>query len=256
MLNPNFNVTANTIRVFAGFRHPDLNVAAFLEGLGRTFMPGTPYMLQPNGLAAYIPGVVQEEAGSPCPHEIALIIWPSIEVQRMATRETLRGRVYTQSHGGVYDNARTKAYFPKLFDAFDPTKPEDNAFYLFGESIDWQEGATFVHTAAKRDPQMSGVDFRSGVLQLLRDCRAKLQAGGVDECICMVRDDYLIVWSHHIDPQAQNAPSWSLLDAVASLSSAVLATRVICRDEPPVVTVQGTMALNFIFERSAKWFLH
>src|ERR1700732_1877327 len=93
----NYATPTSAIRVFCGFNRPELNEAQFFTQLGQTFMPGTPYMLQPLGLAAYLPGVVSNPQPG-LPHEFALICYPSAAVWRRASSETLRGRVYSQTH--------------------------------------------------------------------------------------------------------------------------------------------------------------
>jgi hypothetical protein len=58
-------------------------------------------VLQPLGLAACLPGVL----ANPAPgllHAFALICYPSQANWNQGMNGTLRGRVYNQTHGGVY----------------------------------------------------------------------------------------------------------------------------------------------------------
>src|SRR5690242_929047 len=109
--NISFAIPTESIRVFWGFPVSQLNEQQFFLQLGRTFMPGTPYMIRPLGLAAYLPGVLSNPAPD-LPHEFALICYPSQEVWRQAMTQTLRGRVYNQTHGGVYAMPPSTAAFP------------------------------------------------------------------------------------------------------------------------------------------------
>ena len=74
-----YAVPATALRVFHGFRNQTLDQDQYLRALGQTFMPGTPYMLAPLGLAAYLPGIVVGEQDSRVPHEFAIIAYPSPE---------------------------------------------------------------------------------------------------------------------------------------------------------------------------------
>src|SRR5438105_15957297 len=107
-----YAVPADSLRVFHGFRNDTLTDPAFRKTLGQTFMPGTPYMLAPLGLSAYLPGVVVGEASPDVPNEFAIIAYPSQQVWKQIMNDTLRGRVYNSTHGGVYDLKRCGASFP------------------------------------------------------------------------------------------------------------------------------------------------
>jgi hypothetical protein len=107
------------IRVFCGFPNAQLAEPAFFRQLGQTFMPGTPYMLQPMGLAAYLPSVLSQPAAG-LPHEFALICYPSKAVWDHAMNQTLCGRVYNQTRGGVYAMPPSGAAFPVLIDHLPP----------------------------------------------------------------------------------------------------------------------------------------
>lgn len=240
------------VRAFVAFRSPQLPVDRFVSGLCSTFMPGTPYMLQPLGLAAYLPARIEEQAGSPCPHEVALITWPSRPIQQHATHDTLRGRVYTQSHGGLY-SPETRAVFCDPIDAFDPQRL--GAFFLFDANTDWQAGSYTVYVAGKADPNLDAVTFRSRIRDAVRARRADLEARRVDQCIAAVGDAYAVIWSRYDRTLAQPEDPWGTLDGLVGSGTTLLGSRIICRDEPPTVEITGSKAFNFIFVRQPEWFL-
>lgn len=248
-----YAVPADAIRVFAGFRRADLPPDRFLKDLGQTFMPGTPYMLQPLGLAAYLPAVIQEESDSQLPHEAALIAWPSPAAQQAGTRATLRGRMYTQSHAGVYAPS-SSATFPVPIENFNPGT--NGSLYLFGGATDWQSGSYSLFAAQKKDGQMPGNVFRNSIRQVLLANKALLSDNGVDQCIALAAENFVLVWSHYSAEKRDPHLLWESMTELVRPTIHVLGSRLICRDEPPAVELTGSsVALNYIFLRSAASFL-
>ena len=243
-------VPPEAIRVFLGFPRPELSQAQFFSELGSTFMPGTPYMLQPLGLAAYLPGVSFNPAPG-LPHEFALICYPSVEVWQAAMHDTLRGRVYNQTHGGVYATPPSGAAFPVHLDNLPPTAADP--FYLFSGALDWQTGATRVAVAAKRDPQQSGLAFRAALRNALAAARQGMAATGIDQAIVSARDESVVLWFHCAADEV--TVDLGFLASIVAPSSVLENRRVICRDEPPVLAITGAAAYNFIFLREPKYFL-
>src|SRR5687768_431106 len=101
-----------SIRVFAGYQLPALTREAFYKELSDTFMPGTPFMLAPLGLSAYVPAVLDLDPAAGMPDEVAIIVYASVDAYNAARRESLQGRMYTHSHAGVFDMARSRGQFP------------------------------------------------------------------------------------------------------------------------------------------------
>ncbi|MBC9877293.1 hypothetical protein G8O24_08030 [Bradyrhizobium sp. INPA01-394B] len=246
----NYATPTTAIRVFCGFNRPDLNEPQFFAQLGQTFMPGTPYMLQPLGLAAYLPGVVSNPPAG-LPHEFALICYPSPAAWRHANSETLRGRVYNQTHGGVYASPPSGASFPILLDELPPTAVDP--FFLFSTDIDWQSGFTHVLIGLKKDETQTGNQFRTALRAALAGTATQLKQAGSDQVVAMARDDFAIIWFHSNRAEFPDPidPVRVLLDNPQSL----LHERVICQDEPPTVAINRTQAFNFIFVREPRFFL-
>jgi hypothetical protein len=245
-----YTTPTSAIRVFCGFNRPELNEAQFFTQLGQTFMPGTPYMLQPLGLAAYLPGVVSNPPAG-LPHEFALICYPSVAAWRNSSSGTLRGRIYNQTHGGVYASPPSGASFP-IFIQDLPLSAVD-PFFFFQTDVDWQRGASHVLIGLKKDKSQTGDHFRAALRLALTGIAAALQAAGIDQVVAMARDDFAIVWFHGeaTDFPASAAPLSGLLDN----PQAMLHERVICLDEPPTLTIDHTQAFNFIFVREPRFFL-
>jgi hypothetical protein len=181
--------------VFFGFRHPDLTQEQFLQELGRTFMPGTPYMLQPLGLDAYLPAGLSQRDGVPCPHDAALIAYPSPEHYQRIMKDTLRGRVYAQTHGGVYDKQRSRAAFPTLVD---PAQDKPT-FYFWDRLTDWQGGKADIFFGFKTDAVTPPEEFRKNVRTQLNSLKADVGSAGIDQCIGALAEGFVVLWTHRDD---------------------------------------------------------
>jgi hypothetical protein len=237
------------IRVFCGYAKPELNRAAFFKGVGETFMPGTPYMLQPMGLAAYLPGVLAAPPPG-LPDEFALICYPSVEVWDVCMHDTLRGRVYNQSHGGVYAS-NSGAAFPKRL--ADITNATPGPFFLFDKAIDWQSGQTHVVVAARDSALADGITFRTHLHASLRGGPPDFAGQGFDQVITTAFDDFCILWFHREGDGI--APQLDALQGIVAGPTVIACERVICRDEPPPVLLEGDRAFNFVFLRDERYFL-
>jgi hypothetical protein len=249
-INLSFATPCEAIRVFCGFPNAQLSEAQFFAQLGRTFMPGTPYMLQPLGLAAYLPGVLSNpEPG--LPHEFALICYPSQSVYTQTMTNTLRGRIYSQTHGGVYAIPPSSAAFPILIDNLPQTGVDP--YFLFPTPIDWQTGVTHVAVAPKKDASLSGMDFRLALRAAWFQQRPKILTAGIDQVVVASTDFFTVIWIHGATP---DLPLFlDFLSNIVTTPIVLRNERVLCIDEPPMVNITGSSAFNFIFVREDKYFL-
>ena len=248
-----FAVPANALRVFHGFRNQTLSDEAYHTALGQTFMPGTPYMLAPLGLAAYLPGVVVGDSNPEVPNEFAIIAYPSQQIWQYIMNDTLRGRVYNQTHGGVYDLKRSGASFPEPLKHL-PVVATD-PYYLFDGATDWQVGVTRVFVGAPVDASVAGGIFRKIVRTAAEDSVGYLTSIGIDQCVVMPGDDYVVIWSHASGEIGDGLPDWQSVGSTVRTVVNMEAQRVLCHGEPPTVDVKQTTALNFIFLRRQGMFL-
>lgn len=242
-------VDALGIRVFIGYRqksNPRSTLESFLLNLGQTFIPGTPYMLQPLGLVGYMAAVFAETEASPLPNEVALIIWRSQVAQRGATRDTLRGRVYTLSHGGVYDDTLTGATFPIELELYNCASK--GAVFVFEGRTDWQAGSCHLLAARRSVGIEAGETFRRHVVEGIRKARPQLASSGIDQSIATLQDDFVLIWDH----SNSQAPlfDWQVYLPMAQVEHALVAKRIMCREEPPTLDIDGSVFYNFIFDRS------
>ena len=248
--NLSYATPTEAIRVFCGFPKRQFTEAQFFTQLGQTFMPGTPYMLQPLGLAAYLPGVLANPAPG-LPHEFALICYPSQANWNQGMNGTLRGRVYNQTHGGVYATPPSGAVFPVFVDNLPPLAADP--FFLFQTAIDWQTGVTHVVVAAKRDAAQSGADFRLALRAALAAERQALLEAGIDQVVVTAPDAFSVIWMHGV--ARDFAVPLAFLSRVLAAPTVLRNERVICVEEPPTLSIAASSAFNFIFLREAKYFL-
>jgi len=248
-----YAVPPSALRVFHGFRNQTLSEDQYLRVLGQTSMPGAPYMLAPLGLAAYLPGVVVGEQNAEVLNEFAIIAYPSQEVWQHIMNQTLRGRVYNQMHGGVFDLSRSGASFPVFINDL-PTIATD-PYYLFNCATDWQLGVTRVFVGAPASESVTPFEFRQAIRIAAEKSIPRLSASRFDQCVVMPADRYVVIWTHASTAVKESVPGWEELGATVRVIANLDAQRILCPDEPPPITLTQTTALNFVFLRTPGMFL-
>ena len=248
-----YAVPPDSLRVFHGFRNQTLTDEAYRTTLGQTFMPGTPYMLAPLGLSAYLPGVIVGEPSPDVPNEFAIIAYPSQQVWKHIMNDTLRGRVYNSTHGGVYDLNRSGASFPVSLRHLPEVATDP--YYVFEGSTDWQTGETQVFVGAPADATVPAADFRHAVRHGVSEAMKAWGDVAIDQCIVMPGDAYVVIWVHARLPLEAGTPDWGYFGPKVRKVASMKAQRIICPGEPPTVTLTQTTALNFIFLRNPELFL-
>lgn len=186
-------VPPDTVRVWRGFRAPDLEPAKFREKLGTLFIPSTVQFLSRLGLTAYLPTVLPDDKPDGLPDEIALVFYAS-QTAYHDTFKTLGGRAYAELHKPVF-SPRSKSGFPVKFDAaLEPDKP----YHLFDNAADWQYGTCKVLVGGRPEGQDEG-EFRAAVGEwLAEECAREVQQRPDGAIVC-ISADYLIYWEHWAD---------------------------------------------------------
>jgi hypothetical protein len=248
MTSFSFDTPPEAVRIFCGFRRQGLDADQFYRDLGNTFMPGTVYMLQPLGLHAYAAAVFDQGAHSGTPHETAIIGYPSQATYQAMRHETLRGRVYTQTHGGVYEPGVSRSDFPKPFvEGLDSSR----TVHLFQGASDLHTGALMVHMVVPPDSATSGNDFRRQISAALPKLRRDLEAKGAFQAFVVIQDFFVVVWTHATDLAAKDVVAHWGADT-GHLAADMQCEPVICLDEPPTLSIVGSAAFNFVFLRDAR----
>lgn len=197
-------VPPDAVRVWRGFRLPDLDIAQFYGKLGTVFVPATVLMQIDAGLQSYTPTVPAGLPGKPdtVPDETAILFWESQSTYWDGFTR-LAVRTYTLTHNGVYvthDN-QSRADFPVPLS--NPLKA-DQPVYLFEKSADWMRG-TITHFVAARPAKWDVPTFFTNVAKLLATIRKTISLNGAIAC---VGNDYLVYWElAPIAPGAKQGPS-------------------------------------------------
>jgi hypothetical protein len=248
-----FRISPGSVRVFCGYRRPDVAVQEFRSEIGRTFMPGTPYLLGPLGLRAYAAAVLDEDEHD-TPHETAIIAYPSRDAYRSIREDTLPGRLYTQTHAGVFDQGvgpdgarRSRADWAEPL-GDDGGDAASGTWYLLGGSSDLQEGSLSVHVGVPLAPEESAERFTRAVRQGLPELRARVRDAGFTEAFISVRDGFYLVWLHAAN-EARVDPLDGWIGAVSRRITSMQCRPVLAPDEPPTVAITHPVAVNFIFPR-------
>lgn len=253
------------VRVFLGYRAPDLvetadddeaaqmrKRAQFLTDLGQTFMPGTPLMQAPLGLAAYLPAVIDPKADEGLPDEVAIIVYASREVYDRFRETSLSRRMYTKSHVAVFDMPKSVAHFPGQAAA--PTirssQGNDHLFsYLTEARVDWQAGSTRVVLAV---PEAPSPDFAAEAMRRLA-AADHLGRTGVDQVIAGAGPSFAAYWIH--SPMPLEVDLTALLpDGARVYRDLVADPAPVAGDHEPGVSIDGPAAFTFRFSRDMSFF--
>lgn len=243
----------NAVRIFWGYRHRRLTERDFRRELGETFMPGTPYMLRPLGLHAYAAAVFDEDTARDAPHETGLIAYPSQAAYRTIRSRNLRGRLYTHTHAGVYDeynadgSRRSSAEWAEPFnDALDSGA---RTVHLLPDPSDLQRGTLTVHLGVPTDGARAGTPFRDDVRKGLPALRDALRDQGFAQGFVTLRDNYFVAWLHH---EAERAPSDPIDDwlSTATRLAKLDSERILFLEDEPLVAIDRPSAFNFVFLRA------
>lgn len=196
------------IRVWRGFRSRAFlsNRTGFEEKIGSIFVPQTAQQMEPLGLAAYFPALlpdsraISNDVNLKIPDEIALVVYPSNEIYKRATGESVAGRAYGLLHSTVFNfDTESEPHIPKSTSDF-PEQwhnnwQENKSYYLTDEEIDWRSGATWTLAAKPREDILSP-PFRDAINSSIDDWQSSSHANinGAIICIC---SEYLLYWEHN-----------------------------------------------------------
>ncbi|MFM0336854.1 hypothetical protein [Paraburkholderia fungorum] len=243
--------SADSVRVWRGFRLPSLAAAQFYLDLGTIFVPVTVQMQRLFHLAAYLPAVLPPVRPDGLPDEIALVFY---RTQQDYTNAALAagGRAYSLLHSAVFNLAPggSLSGFPT---AFAGSLTREAPACLFAEPVDWQSGFAQVFVGARRpatDPDL----FLNGA-QAFCQSVSQNRPQGLEAAIMVVARDYLLFWEHW--PDATAAQTSRIGDLVQTASQvmfepyAPIAVPTGLDSAWPGLQVAGGEALNTQFDRLA-----
>lgn len=236
----------NAVRVWRGFRSPEIDLTAFYQRLETVFVPSTVLMQIEAGLEAYVPTVLGglPEKPDSVPDETAILFWESQQTYRDAF-ETLAVRTYTLTHGAVY-TAASGAEFPLQFGG---ELKANQPYNLVDMVADWMPG-TVRHLVGARPEGVDPEAFRSGLAKVLAQGTAA--AGRI---VC-AGDDYLVYWQ--LDGE-QPAPGPGLLEELAgqlawshTVTAEPTSLEVGLWEEWPGLPIEQGQSLNMQFKRRSE----
>lgn len=242
------------IRMFRGYRRADLDPDIFLQELGSTFMPGTPLMQAPLGLWAYLPAVLDLPDHPPdFPDEVAVIVYLSRAVYDSKRESSLSRRMYTRSHTAVFDMQRSVGQFPTpICQQRDPTRDDGaDAWYLFDEPVDWQDGHTRVAFVTSQDTDLG---FLAALRNSVKTASNALRDRGCDQVAALATPSYAALWMHWSIPDPPSVSGLNVLPPETRIERDLLCEPAIVHgDDEPGVSIAGPAAFSFIFARDLQY---
>ena len=225
---------------------------SFSHELGHTFMPGTPLMQAPHGLAAYAPAVLDHpDPPQGYPDEIAIVAYASREIYDATHTSSLSRRMYTLAHGSVFDMDRSVATFPVSIED-NPADAADTTWYLFDTPIDWQDGETRV---AFITPAAPDAGFPAALRASAHAAASTVHERGCDQVIAVATPDYAAVWMHTSTPPSAPLADLQLLPAGSVVTRELACQRAYMRgDDDGGVKISGAASFSFIFSRELRYF--
>ena len=257
-------------RLFIGYRAAAYTIQAgddeatrakkrtdFFDELGGAFMPGTPVMQAPLGLAAYLPAILDTEPGSGLPDEVAAIVYASRPVYDRFRETSLSRRIYTRSHVAVFDMVRSVAQFPQPLSTVAPVHAPDGPhhfpFLSPDATVDWQAGSLRIVFLTPATP---GPAFQADLLQRLRACASAAANAGIDQVLMASANAFAAFWIHSHEVVRGAPARLGLVPPGAEVLRDMEAQQVpVTGDLSPTPKVEGPMAITFRFERRLDLFI-
>ncbi len=180
-------IPPDAVRVWRGFRSPQLPQAEFFQRLGSVFVPSTVLMQIQVGLGTYIPTIPCGLDGKPdtVPDETAILFWETLAAHDDAFK-TLAARTYTLTHGAVY-TSESRADFPVFFEG---QLISNQPYYLFKKPMDWMHGEV-THVLGGPPKKLSTAEWYESITKSVSGIQQRGHATGAIVC---ATDNYLVYW--------------------------------------------------------------
>lgn len=177
----------DAVRVWRGFKSPNLSQHDFFERLSTVFVPATVEMQTRIGLDVYIPTIPGGLPDKPVtvPDETAILFWNSQETYHDGFK-TLAVRTYTLTHGAVY-TSESRADFPLFFNG---ELAVNQPYYLIDKPADWMTGKV-QHLVA----QMNGKNVQDELHGLISQLQLIQKSNQLDGAVVCRGPDYIVFWT-------------------------------------------------------------
>jgi hypothetical protein len=243
-------VPANAVRVWRGFKKRGMGLKDFIEKSGSVFVPAGVLMQVDLGLQVYVPAFPAgaKDKSDTVPDETAILFWEDQQTYR-DTFKTLAERVYTLTHGALYQMPPSTAAFPELLaDSLNKEQP----YYLFDIAVDWMHG-TVRHLAGGRPKTKSSEDFIAKIFKRIKTLQSS-RPEGMDGVIICAGGDYVVYWEHWAKDAVKQ--SNSCIDDLAEMTDIALLKKAVPATLPAGLwdkwegmNIKSGDCFNFQFER-------
>jgi hypothetical protein len=207
-------VAPDAVRVWRGFRNPDVCWQDFVTFLAETLFPTEATWRPYFGLTCYVAGIKLEAANAHAPDEFALIFYESKQVYEAGLR-TVAGRIYPLFPVAKFGGGHSQ-YPVRLGEAV----TTNTAYYIFDDHVDWYQGSVscLLGTVPK------AVDRLCASVHAVLAALRQHPPTGLDGLIAMVDENkdgsgYLLCWTHWAEG---TAPAGEPLAQLAGLVTVVL----------------------------------
>ena len=184
-------VPASAVRVWRGFKDPQLATPKFFQDLGQIFVPATVELQWQQGLDAYIPSFpAGKNKPATVPDETAVLFWDS-QLAYKNGFNTLAIRTYSLTHNGVYNtqNKISTADFPG---PYADSLVADQSYFFFNKAIDWMQGTVF-HLVGGRPAKQKPAQFISALNKWAQDFYTNNPDKAAGAIIC-ASNNYVLFW--------------------------------------------------------------
>lgn len=250
--NIHLYASSSSIRIFWGYKLNSVTQEQFHKDLGETFMPGTPAVLGPVGLNGYLPAVLNLQSPEKYPDEVALIVYPTLELYESARRGNLLGRIYTFSHAGVFDMSRSGGQWPGTIDK--PNKHatlERWAWRVFDQPLDWQRGSLRLLTLETKESNLF-----DHLTEFTRTTKTKLKENGVDEIVVQCTRQLATVWIYSLDSDLKfNLAELGIVNQNVTILNDLFAEPFHMRGGVETLTISGEKFIQFRFPRNTNFYV-
>lgn len=131
--------TSLPIRVYWGFKRPEIPHGEFLDKLGRIFLPMTIQVMgrRLGALSGYLPVIPPEHQLAGVPNELALVVYKSVAEYEQAGK-ALEAQAYQLLHDSVFAPPSSSRGFPRLFEE---TVAADQPYFARSRDDNFQSAA-------------------------------------------------------------------------------------------------------------------
>lgn len=245
-------IPADAVRVWRGFKKKDISTEEFLQKSGSVFVPSGVLTQAKLGLQAYIPSfpIGTKDKPDTLPDETAILFWEDQQTHHDAFK-TLAERVYTLTHGALYQMPPSRAVFPLLL--ADSIKKEQ-PYYLFDRPADWMCGCVR-NLVGGRPKEKTAEDFIAGIYNQVKTLQTS-NPEGMDGAIICAGNDYFAYWEHWVEEAAIKGTG---IDDLAAMTDVALFKKALpvtlsaeLWDQWEGIKVKAGDCFNLQFERRNK----